>query len=66
MEAMTNIENSSVIENNHNMLAGNNFTSKSGNAYGKGGRIYANNSATFSASTELGVGVNVYAVNGRE
>lgn len=62
MEAMTNIQNSSVIENNHNMLAGNNFKSAGGNAYGRGGRIYANNSASVSASTDLGLGVNVYSI----
>ncbi len=62
MEAMTNIQNNSVIENNHNMLAGNNFKSAGGNAYGRGGRIYANNSASVSASTDLGLGVNVYSI----
>ena len=62
MEAMSNIQNTSTIENNHNMLAGNNFSSAGGNAYGKGGRIYANNSATVSVSTELGLGVNVYSM----
>jgi hypothetical protein len=66
MEAMNNIGTSGSMENNSYMLAGNDFTSTGGNASGRGGRIYANNEASVSASTQMSLGLSILSIRKKD
>jgi hypothetical protein len=66
LEAMSDIQTTGTLENNSYMLAGNDFKSNGGNAYGRGGRIYANNEASVSGTTDLALGVSVLSVKKKE
>jgi hypothetical protein len=66
MEAMNNIETDGHMLNNSYMLAGHDFESKGGSASGNGGRIYANNTATVSASTKMRLGVSILSAREKE
>ena len=63
MEAMLDITNKSAIENNNNMVAGNNFDSFGGNAAGKGGAYFINNNVSSSPSAKFGSDVKVFYGN---
>jgi hypothetical protein len=62
MEAMMDIETNGTIENNSYMLAGKDFESMGGNTYGRGGRMYANNAASVSVSSQWAMGVSILSV----
>jgi len=62
MEAMMDIENKGVIDNN-NMVAGNNFENFGGNATGKDGAYYVNSNISNSPSAKFGSDVKVYVAN---
>ena len=60
MEAIVDITNKSAIENNNNMVAGNNFDNFGGSASGKGGAYFVNNNISASASAKFGSDVKVF------
>lgn len=63
MEAMMDITNQSTIENNNNMVAGNNFDNFGGNASGNGGAYFVNNNISSSPSAKFGSDVKVFYGN---
>jgi hypothetical protein len=66
MEAMMDIETTGTMENNSYILAGNDFETKGGNAFGRGGRMFANNAASLSPSTEWVLGISLLAQKQKE
>ena len=60
-EAMTNIMSTCTIENNSVILAGNNLESKDGNAYGRGGSFYINNTISCLDPVDFDICVNVFS-----
>lgn len=63
MEAMMDITNQANIENNNNMIAGNNFDNFGGNASGNGGAYFVNNNISSSPSAKFGNDVKVFYGN---
>jgi len=66
MEAMLDIENKGTIENNNNVVAGNNMQNYGGNATGKGGAYFVNNTINSSPSAKFGNDVKVFYGNAIE
>ena len=63
LEAITNIENQSAIENTSHIIACNNLSSSSGNISGRDGSFYGNHSVSISASTEVSSGIKFFCEN---
>jgi len=66
MEAMSDFDNKGAIDNNNNIVAGNNLNNFGGNANGKGGAYFANNNISNSASAKFGNDVKVFYGNAIE
>lgn len=66
MEAMIDIENKGSIENNNNVVAGNNLHHYAGNAEGKGGTYFINNTVNTSSVAKFGTDVKVFYGNAIE
>lgn len=66
MEAMIDIENTGSIENNNNVVAGNNLHHYAGNAEGKGGAYFINNTVNTSSVAKFGTDVKVFYGNAIE
>lgn len=66
MEAMLDIDNKGNIDNNNNMVAGNNLNSFSGNTTGNGGAYFVNNNVSASAASKFGTDVKVFYGNAIE
>lgn len=66
MEAMLDIENKGTIDNNNNIVAGNNMQNYGGNAEGKGGAYFINNTITASPAAKFGADVKVFYGNAIE
>jgi hypothetical protein len=65
MEAVMDIENKSVIENN-NMVTGSNFENFGGNAAGNGGAYFVSNQINASPASKFGNDVKVFSANANE
>jgi hypothetical protein len=65
MEAIMDIENKSVIENN-NTVTGSNFENFGGNAEGKGGAYFVSNQINSSPASKFGSEVKVFSANANE
>jgi hypothetical protein len=65
MEAIMDIENKSLIENN-NMVTGSNFENFGGNAAGNGGAYFVNNQINSSPASKFGADVKVFSANANE
>ena len=64
MEAMNDVDNKGLIQNNNNMVAGNNFSNYGGNANGgAGGAYFVNNSVFTSPAAKFGKEVKVFYGN---
>ncbi|GEM_PF-1564639 len=63
METMNDMDNKGLIENNNNVVAGNNFENFGGDAKGNGGAYYVNNNVFTSPSSNFGVQVKVFYGN---
>ncbi len=66
MEAIYDIDNKGAIDNNNNMVAGNNFYNFGGNAAGNGGAYFVNNNISNSPSAKFGNDVRVFYGNAVE
>jgi hypothetical protein len=65
MEAIMDIENKNLIEND-NMVTGSNFENFGGNAAGKGGAYYVSNQINTSPASKFGSDVKVFSANANE
>jgi hypothetical protein len=65
LEAILDIENKSVIENN-NMVTGSNFENFGGNATGNGGSYFVSNQINSSPASKFGADVKVFSANANE
>ncbi len=63
MEATMDIENHGKIENNNNVVAGNDFDSNTGNMGGNGGAYYVNNTLKTSNTSTFGKNVEAFYGN---
>jgi hypothetical protein len=63
MESINDVDNKGLIENNNNVVAGNNFENFGGNAKGNGGAYYVNNNVYTSPASNFGVQVKVFYGN---
>jgi hypothetical protein len=66
MEAMVDFDNKGKIENNNNVVAGNNFDNYSGSVDGKGGAYYVNNTIHTSPDANFSKNVDVFYGNAVE
>lgn len=66
MEAMLDIENKGTIDNNNNVVAGNNLHHFAGNAKGNGGAYFINNNVHTSSTAKFGGDVKVFYGNALE
>lgn len=66
MEAMNDVYNRSQINNNNNVVAGNNFQNYGGNATGNGGAYFVNNNVQTSPAAKFGNDVRVFYGNALE
>jgi hypothetical protein len=65
MEAIVDIENKSLIENN-NLVSGSNFENFGGNAAGNGGAYYVSNQINSSPASKFGSDVKVFSAKANE
>ena len=63
MESVSDVDNKGLIENNNNLVTGNNFENFGGNAKGNSGAYYVNNSVFTSPASNFGVQVKVFYGN---
>jgi hypothetical protein len=63
MEATLDIENQGKIENNSNVVAGNDFDTNTGNMGGNGGAYYVNNTLKTSAASTFAKNVEAFYGN---
>ncbi|MDB5284831.1 MAG: hypothetical protein JWO06_3906 [Bacteroidota bacterium] len=63
MEAMMDVDNKGKIDNNNNLVAGNNFENFGGSASGKGGAYFVNNTVINSPASKIGNDVKVFCGN---
>jgi hypothetical protein len=64
MEAMSDVDNKGLIENNNNLVAGGNFANFGGNAKGNpGGAYFVNNNVSTSPASKFGKDVKVFCGN---
>ena len=66
MEAMMDFDNKGKIENNNNVVAGNNFDNYSGSVEGRGGAYYINNTINTSPTATFSKNVDVFYGNAVE